>query len=519
MTRAPEPSPTCRSHQRILAATLVVGLLTASCGSGGGSDAGTATTPAEPSTSDDTTLAPAGTDAKVAAYGLAPVPDDSVAYQPDVVIVGGGADSIRSASSDGLVWTIDAEAAHAADLEPGMVMFLTGTAVGRVVGVEPDGDDLVVTLGPVDITDVVRDGHFESHQAIDVSALALQTVPDLPGALELTEKDVPPAPSESTTSEGALRAGKLSMAPISAVSSPVDTWPPPTSGSGAELSIGDFSVELTRTSGAAGRVGLKATYTKNGVSVAADFGAVFNNPTADIVLDIASGKIVDATARINGLQSLEVKVDAGSETGLAGNFKARVELPIDANFPFLLGPVPMNLSIRQKFLVETAFSAKNSTLSATGSYKVGGPLGFDYGSGGVALTTPTVTTEKSMIDSLQGVSVGVNGIVVAYQAKVLLGLGVPLFTAGPFGGITVSVGLTNGSDLGIVKCKQASLDVVISGGLGFTVGGGGPGTDYVKSLFDRLRSVPVKLDSELAAKTATVVHEVLAAPNVAACKP
>lgn len=463
--------------------------------------------------------APEGSVAKVAAFGLAPVMDDSVTYQPDVVVVGGGADSIRSASSDGLVWTIDANAAHAEDLEPGKVMFLTGTAVGRVVGLDPNGDDLVVTLGPVDITDVLRDGHFEAHQAIDVGALAIQTVPDLPGSLELTEKEVPPPPDESTTSEGALRADPLSMVPISAVSSPVDTWPPPTSGSGAELSLGDFSVELTRSSGAAGRVGLKASYTKNGVTVAADFGAVFSNPTADVVLDIASGKVVAATARINGLDTLEVKVDAGSETGLAGNFKARVEVPIDANFPFLLGPVPMNLSLRQKFIVETAFSAKNSTLSASGSYKVGGPLGFDYGSGGVELTTPTVTTVTSMIESLTGVSVGVNGVVLAYQSKVLLGMGVPLFTAGPFGAITVSVGLTNGSDLGIVKCKQASLDVVVAGGLGFTVGGGGPGTDYIKSLFDRLRSVPVKLDSEYASKNVTIVHEVLATPNVAACRP
>ncbi len=470
-------------------------------------------------TSGTSSGAPEGSEARVAAYGLAPLVDASVTYQPDVVIVGGGADSIRSASSDGLTWTIDGNATHAGDLEPGKVMFLTGKAVGRIVAIEEHGDDLVVTLGPIDLTDVVRDGHFETEQDIDLGALALQTLPDLPGSLELTEKEVPPPPEDSTTtSESALGVVSLPMAPIASISAPTDTWPPPTSGNGAELTLGDFSVELTRTSGAAGRVGLKVTYSKNGVAFAIDFGAIFNEPAVVAEFDIRSGKIVSGTARITGLNKLEVKVDAGSETGLAGNFKARVEVPIDANFPFLLGPVPMNLSIRQKFIVETAFSAKNSTLSATGSYKVDGPLGFDYGSGGLQLTTPTVTEEGSMIDSLDGVSVGVNGVIVAYQAKVLLGLGVPLLTAGPFGAITVSTGLTNGSDLGIVKCKQASLDVVVGGGLGFTIGGGDTGKNYLQSLFDRLRgSAPVKLDTEYANKSATVVHEVFIKPPVAAC--
>lgn len=495
-----------RALRAVCGAVLVV----SACGGGGAS---TSSTPA-------TTATPEGSDAKIAAFGLAPLTDDSVTYQPDVVIVGGGADSIRSASSDGLTWTIDGHAANAGDLEPGTVMFLTGKAVGRIVAIENDGDDLVVTLGPVDLTDIVRDGHFEAEQPIDLGALALQTIPDLPGSLELTEKEVPPpSPDESTsTTEVGLGVVSPPMLSIASATEPSGTWPPPTSGNGAELTLGDFSVELTRSSGAVGRVGLKVAYTKNGVTLAVDFGAILNEPTVATDFDIVGGKIVSGTARITGLDKLEVKVDAGSETGLAGNFKARVEMPVDANFPFMVGPIPMNLSIRQKFIVETAFSAKDSTLSANGLYKVDGPLGFDYHGGDLTLVTPTVTTELAMIDSLDGISVGVNGVIVAYQAKVLLGLGVPLFTAGPFGAITVSTGLTDGSNLGIVKCKQASLDVVVAGGLGFTIGGGDTAKDYLKSLFDRLRgTAPVKLDTEYGTKTATVVHEVFIKPPVVAC--
>jgi hypothetical protein len=36
-------------------------------------------------------------------YGIAPVPDDTVTYQPEVIVVGGGADMIRAQSSSNLV--------------------------------------------------------------------------------------------------------------------------------------------------------------------------------------------------------------------------------------------------------------------------------------------------------------------------------------------------------------------------------------------------------------------------------
>jgi len=40
-------------------------------------------------------------------YGIAPVPSNAVTYQPDVIIVGGGPDVIRSQSDSGFIWTID----------------------------------------------------------------------------------------------------------------------------------------------------------------------------------------------------------------------------------------------------------------------------------------------------------------------------------------------------------------------------------------------------------------------------
>lgn len=51
-------------------------------------------------------------------------------------------------------------------------MFVTSKAVGRVVDIEERGDDLLVTIRPVDITDVIHDGRLEVKQERDLADLA-----------------------------------------------------------------------------------------------------------------------------------------------------------------------------------------------------------------------------------------------------------------------------------------------------------------------------------------------------------
>jgi hypothetical protein len=91
-------------------------------------------------------------------YGARLAPSSSVTFQPDVVVVGGGADSVRSVSSDGLVWTIDAQAAHADEIATGKVIAITNLGAGRVLAVERDGDAERVAIGPIALTDLVKSG-------------------------------------------------------------------------------------------------------------------------------------------------------------------------------------------------------------------------------------------------------------------------------------------------------------------------------------------------------------------------
>ena len=132
-------------------------------------------------------------------YGFGAQQAGQAAYQPDVVVVGGGPDAIRSASSDGLTWTIDRGAAGAGDLAVGKVMLLTSQAAGRVVGLRDEGDTRVVLLAPVDLPEVISDGSIDVDQDLDSSAMVLQQIPDRPGALSEPESADTPVPLPSGT--------------------------------------------------------------------------------------------------------------------------------------------------------------------------------------------------------------------------------------------------------------------------------------------------------------------------------
>lgn len=129
-------------------------------------------------------------DPSVKAYGYGPQPNPKVRYQPDVVLIGSGPKAIRGVSDDELTWAIDANSEGADQLSVGKVMFATSRAVGRVTTLEHRGKNLVVTLGPVQFTEVVRDATIDLDTTLDSKLLAdeqfapTRLVPGLPLAGE-----------------------------------------------------------------------------------------------------------------------------------------------------------------------------------------------------------------------------------------------------------------------------------------------------------------------------------------------
>lgn len=83
-----------------------------------------------------------------------------------------------------------------------------------------------------------------------------------------------------------------------------------------------------------------------------------------------------------------------------------------------------------------------------------------------------VTTTKNLASTLGGVSVGVNGLVFAYGAKAIAGIGAYGFVTGPFVGYNTYVGVTKGSSMTVAmmpSCRSARYSNSLKFGVGYQI--------------------------------------------------
>jgi hypothetical protein len=484
-------------------------------------------------------------------YGLAPRADAHVVYQPDVVVVSGGAESVRSARADGVVWTIKGDAPGLGRLRPGSVMFLTSRAVGRVLDIRRTGRDVNVVLGPVDLTDVIRDGTIAVDQPIDMKNIAFVQTPGAAGDIPSLVGSLSPADPVARYAD--MRMGTprqlppvhlVALAGANTAQGAPQAMPGPTYTSSGQLGVGPFVVEVGATSQAttlriayaknAGwnlsrpprpnggdyRTGPEATGWARGLELGIVLTLHTSDPTVQSRTEIRDGKVVSSEFKLDGIRQLDVEVQAGSKGGLADNVQQRIEIPVDLVVPIMpAAGIPLNFALRQKFQVQTAFTAKNSTLLGRGSYSLSGALSGSTAGGSGAATAPAVAPQKSLLASLTGASIGVNGIVVTWHVRAVLGVGIPAFFVGPHAGFTFSVGATRGSDIGLLVCRMLSVDAAVNTGVGFKAelssvelfkrGLEGLGLKTPEGL---------KLDSDLIDYSKPVYHRVDVYPDIKLCR-
>ena len=299
-------------------------------------------------------------------FGVSPTFNKDVEYQPEVIVMEHGAEAIRANSSDGMTWTLDANAPHAAEIQKGKILFATGRAVGRVLAVKRNGDSLAVTLGPVELTEVFERLHFSYHGALDPSKMIAYYAPDSPGAYtDLNEE--PSSKSLSAPSESRL-------ASRSAVWDPADRTQltalkvqlPGTAAFGAltDVSVKDYTI----VPNCCGGLGVRINYDKNGIKFIASAVLTLTNPKIDASLDILHG-LKNAFVDISGVGGLKVSIKGGN-SGDVKNLNAIIQLPLDFSYPI---PVPItgigtpfSVVFRQSIRVGTIFTTKGSTLEAKG---------------------------------------------------------------------------------------------------------------------------------------------------------
>ncbi|MEO7205730.1 MAG: hypothetical protein ABI145_02860 [Steroidobacteraceae bacterium] len=481
------------------------------------------------------------TDQGTQTYGYGPVPNPRVTYQPAVIVVGGGPRSVRSASADGTVWIIDGSAEHAKDLVPGKVMLLTSRAAGRVMAIERQGNDLKVTLGPMQFGELVRDADFNAEVPVDVGNLMFQAIPDLPGMYrDLTvpagtpaaANDAPdppvrvhmaPVEVQETPGEILLRLLPIRVAAANNTNVPTGNLPQATT-SAPSVSVGGFEVELSRNksqprdakpgSSVKDRIGLKISHGTAGLKAGIDIGLWVSNLTFRTHTVYSNGKPDEGASSIvvDGIEGLDMDIATGIAKAIGDNKKVRIEVPIELVQqvpPAITDGIPLVFQVKFKFLFETALGGNNATLSAIGKYDFKGSMGIENGK----LVTPEVTETSPIIDAISGVSLGVSAIVFTQETRVLFGLGIPATFTGPYAKFTTAVGMTKASDLSASMapiCRSSTLKFDMGAGWGIQL--------TVKEADALTKLLGVKGEWEVLERSATFYRKDFFKPDIKMCR-
>jgi hypothetical protein len=457
-------------------------------------------------------------------FGVSPRLDKRVTYQPDVIIMEHGAEAIRAPSTDGFTWTIDANAQGASDIEPGKIVFATGRVVGRVLKVARKGNNLDVTLGPVELTDVIKEAHIDYNGTIDPAKMIVYVAPPgYPGTF--LDRDAPePAPADTASAGGPrppatmkafmvsrrgdlrpLRSGladnrptwPCAAAPFALMQTVYSDGPIGNRGAGdcepgAGHSAGEFlRVSATPNTGAAADI---AAILLNGFQIVPDvnkgLGANINyplthgmkfvahanlrleSPRFTFRLDISKGTLKTASVELSGVGGLDVGIEGGT-SGEFKNINQAFAIPVDISFPLPV-VVPFAATFHQSILVQTMFAAKQAVIRANGDYSFGGTLTAGIVNGHVSGAAPAfVKTTQNLAYSESGLSLGVNGLVIGYGGKFIVGIGALGLVVGPYASINISAGITRGSDLQTTTvgytCRSSVVEMFMDYGVGMAL--------------------------------------------------
>jgi hypothetical protein len=467
----------------------ILAIVVAGCGSAASSNPGGGT--GSPATTTPTITAAASAQAPsmsasdaLLTYGYGPSPNPSVTFQPDVVVVGGGSGSIRWAGEDGHTWAIDPTASGASKLQVGSVMLLTSRAVGRVIDLQDEGGNRVVTVGPVQLTELFSDANFDLDQPVDLGSMAYQALPQTPSDVTTPSSSASSDPAGNLNDNGASPSpGALTMPTVrfasyrsaakAASGSFADTTAkqlPPAGKACQEITLaGKWLVKPCVESG---KISLGVDY-RVGESLKLGGSMIFRtqDPHALAKVQIQNGSLASPTVLLDGIKGIDVNIAAGTANGAKDDGKFKFEIPIEVELPIPPSPatlgIPLNLVLEFKLLIEVALSGNNSTLQAGASYNLDGEMGVRDGQ----VVAPALTVNKSLLDSISGITLGPSGVVFAAKFKLHFGVGMSGFIAGPYATTTFSVGVSRGSVLGspIADCMGASIALWVGGGAGVTV--------------------------------------------------
>jgi hypothetical protein len=224
-----------------------------------------------------------------------------------------------------------------------------------------------------------------------------------------------------------------------------------------------------------GGLGVKLTAHREGLSI--DISAVFRLEAPKFTFNFnIGGPGAQAQVVLTGGAGFLMTVDGQTDPQFTSNLNEIGAIPVDLNLPLQFGPLPLVLHYHQDLSLSSAFSAKTSILRARADLRVRGSLGFIYMGGtdfepSKMYATPNVDPSRE----INGISMGINSIVVGISQRLLMGLGVDGFAVGPYVSLTTTAtALKQATEAGqmmlpqpaIGGCTQATLQMEVNGGIG-----------------------------------------------------
>jgi hypothetical protein len=418
-------------------------------------------------------------------YGIAPRRDPRVTYAPDVILMEEGDKAIRMAASDGMTWVFDASAPHVNELQEGKIVFATGRAVGRIGQITRAGGTVTVKLAPVQITEVIHQGHFLIDSNFNPQDLIAYTAPDFPSVLDLS---VPPSAKPTTAWSAAdaipqvvrtLFAPVAGAAPPSpatvanaaaAASGTLKSAPAPSIGNPQPFNLND-AFKVYPLAGSDGSLGLEFDYNAKGLFVKSEGRLRLGQAKVRFVLDIEDAAIKKFGMDLSGAAAMTFEFTSSAAKEGFVNAHQLGELPMDLTLPIPIAGVPLALTVHTKFVLNTGFSAKTSTLSANAKYTLTGELFIGWDGGPAVEPSLKPKAETDFGNTADGVSVGINSMALDFMVQPMVGIGAFGFNTGIYVGLEFGGSVVKQSSIALTACKAGYMNGKVFSGVGYQLAG------------------------------------------------
>ncbi|MEP6547292.1 MAG: hypothetical protein ABJD53_07475 [Gammaproteobacteria bacterium] len=407
-------------------------------------------------------------------YGVAPKRDPRVKYGGDVIVMEEGDKAITGVGSDGMTWSFDAAAPHVSEFKEGKIVLATGRAVGRIGQITTQGNVVTVKFAPVQITDVIEEGHFIVDGDVDPKQMIVYEAPDFPSVIDLGAPATKPALWQDSEDmypphfQNAAFIKTQAQLPSGLGGLRAPNLTPPTVNTDPEMMTLSDALKVVPIHGSDASVGLNFSYAKSGLHIDATGKVVLNGAHVKFALDIKGFKIVTAGMKLSGATSLVLEFKSWSDKELLVNAGQFASLPADISLPVPIAGVPLALTFHTSFNFGSAFSARQSVLTASAEYTLSGSIFIGIQNNEPVITPfASVTPKVSLADDIQGVSVGINSMRIAVNVRPMIGIGAFGFNTGVYVGVGFGGSVLRQSDIVLTHCRGGYMTGDIDSGVGY----------------------------------------------------